>query len=324
MDDDASHLRISKLFLERNDRFQVTSMESPQQVLDEGVDGYDCLIVDHNMPGMSGVELAEKIRALSTVPIIVFTGRGSEEVAAQAFHAGVNDYVKKSPDPSSYTLLKNRVIHAVEKAEALEALERSMERLRDYSRRLELMLEHATKLRENQSIQDILDYSCHILHELLGYNTGSFGYVSDGNLIHFYVWGRQIERNVAMPLNGRGITVRAAVTGVTQSVSDVSLDPDYVFLDELDIEGVGSELDVPLSIRGNVIGVLNLESEVRGAFTSDDQRIVELLVRHISSVLECMLSHDKGDDLGERFKDTVFTNSTNNMFTGGAAEPVPA
>ena len=47
------------------------------------------------MPKMNGIELAQKIRETSDIPIILYTGQGSEEVAELAFSVGIDDYLRK-------------------------------------------------------------------------------------------------------------------------------------------------------------------------------------------------------------------------------------
>src|SRR3989338_1183390 len=56
----------------------------------------DLMIADMKMPGLSGIELAETLRAEKrNIPVILITAEGSEEVARQAMRAGVADYLVK-------------------------------------------------------------------------------------------------------------------------------------------------------------------------------------------------------------------------------------
>ena len=66
------------------------------------------------MPDLDGLELAKKIRKINDVPIILYTGQGSEEVAEKAFSIGVNDYIRKEIDPSHYQVLLRRLKNIVE------------------------------------------------------------------------------------------------------------------------------------------------------------------------------------------------------------------
>jgi PAS domain S-box-containing protein len=67
------------------------------------------------MPQVDGIELATKIREISDVPIILYTGEGSEDVASNAFEVGINDYLRKEFVDSHYQVLVKRIIMAVEK-----------------------------------------------------------------------------------------------------------------------------------------------------------------------------------------------------------------
>ena len=55
----------------------------------------DLILLDVNMPGMSGLEICREIRASSEVPIIMLTVRNTEHDKVQALDAGADDYVVK-------------------------------------------------------------------------------------------------------------------------------------------------------------------------------------------------------------------------------------
>jgi two-component system, OmpR family, KDP operon response regulator KdpE len=55
----------------------------------------DLILLDVNLPGMSGFETCKEIRRTSGVPIIMITVRDSERDKVQAFDAGADDYVVK-------------------------------------------------------------------------------------------------------------------------------------------------------------------------------------------------------------------------------------
>ena len=55
----------------------------------------DLIILDVNMPGISGIETCAEIRTSSDVPIIMLTIRNSERDKVQALDAGADDYVVK-------------------------------------------------------------------------------------------------------------------------------------------------------------------------------------------------------------------------------------
>jgi two-component system KDP operon response regulator KdpE len=55
----------------------------------------ELVITDLYMPHMDGVELCKRIRALSTVPIIVLSVKGEERSKVEALDSGADDYVTK-------------------------------------------------------------------------------------------------------------------------------------------------------------------------------------------------------------------------------------
>jgi DNA-binding response OmpR family regulator len=57
----------------------------------------DIMLLDFLMPGMSGFEVLEQVRAFSSLPIIAFSAR--KEVAESAIKKGADDYITKPFDP---------------------------------------------------------------------------------------------------------------------------------------------------------------------------------------------------------------------------------
>jgi DNA-binding NtrC family response regulator len=72
---------------------------------------FDLLIVDKNLPGISGVEVAKLARKLQPgVPVLMITGYASEESAREAAAYGVSDYILKPIDLEDF---RRRMIHSL-------------------------------------------------------------------------------------------------------------------------------------------------------------------------------------------------------------------
>ena len=81
---------------------------------------------------------------------------------------------------------------------------------------------------------------------------------------------------------GEGVTGWVARQGKPARVDDVTQDSRYVpFRDE-----VRSELAVPLEVRGEVHGVINVDSDVPAAFSASDQALLEALAEQASHVIQ--------------------------------------
>ena len=59
----------------------------------------DLVVLDINMPGLSGFQVCETIRAGSNVPVIMLTVRGEEEDLVRALGLGADDYLTKPFSP---------------------------------------------------------------------------------------------------------------------------------------------------------------------------------------------------------------------------------
>jgi len=116
VDDEPDFADMVATVLEReNDRFDITTANNVSDGLDRlaGAE-FDCIVSDHDMPGKNGIEFLKAVREeYPDLPFILFTGKGSEEVASGAISAGVSDYLQKRSGRDRYGLLANRITNLV-------------------------------------------------------------------------------------------------------------------------------------------------------------------------------------------------------------------
>lgn len=110
VDDDAEQLK-SLAFLLRMGGFEVMTYQSAQSFLEmDDPRKPGCLLLDHRMPGMTGMELqAELVERGSLLPVIFLSAHGDIPMAMQAVHRGAMDFLVKPAAPDV-------LIAAVEKA----------------------------------------------------------------------------------------------------------------------------------------------------------------------------------------------------------------
>ncbi|MFB6220751.1 MAG: response regulator [Halolamina sp.] len=131
VDDEPGFTELVGDFLEREDsRLSVrnaTSVDDASSVLrDEKI---DCIVSDYDMPGKNGLEFLELVRdEYPNLPFILFTGRGSEQIASEAISAGVTDYLQKEGGRDQYKILANRVRNSVQSVRAEAAVKRTEQR----------------------------------------------------------------------------------------------------------------------------------------------------------------------------------------------------
>ena len=95
--DDDEAMRDSLAWLVESQGFAVTAFASGEAFLAACHDDMvGCLVLDVRMPGMSGLELYERLNARhSTLPVIFITGHGDVPMAVSALKKGAVDFIEK-------------------------------------------------------------------------------------------------------------------------------------------------------------------------------------------------------------------------------------
>jgi FixJ family two-component response regulator len=102
VDDDES-LRRSLARLLRAAGFQpVTYLSAEALLADDDRPHFDCLMLDIQLGGMSGIELSERLAASgSTTPVIFITAHDDPEMQARAVEASCAAYLRKTEPAQS-------------------------------------------------------------------------------------------------------------------------------------------------------------------------------------------------------------------------------
>ena len=118
---------IVNRFEHKSNQITIQTATTPQEGLSIlTTDPVDCILSGYEMPAQDGLEFLETIREdYPDLPFILYTSRGSEEVASEAISAGVTDYLQKDAGPDHYELLANRITNAVSQYRAEKELARN-------------------------------------------------------------------------------------------------------------------------------------------------------------------------------------------------------
>ncbi|MBD3840922.1 MAG: response regulator transcription factor, partial [Campylobacterales bacterium] len=76
--------------------FQVDSFEDGLQALENAFKGYDCFVLDINVPSLDGISILKELRtSYHTTPILIISSNIDLETIKEAYGEGCNDYIKK-------------------------------------------------------------------------------------------------------------------------------------------------------------------------------------------------------------------------------------
>lgn len=117
VDDEPKFAMVVKNKLEEDNNIEATIESNPNRALDKiRAKEIECVVSDYAMPGMNGIQLLTEVRKeYPKLPFIIYTGKGSEQIAEKAFSAGATDYVIKTvgDDEEPFTALEQRILNAV-------------------------------------------------------------------------------------------------------------------------------------------------------------------------------------------------------------------
>ena len=128
VDDDLCLLEVSKQILMMENSFEIdtaTSVDEAFKKMEQ--QNYDAIISDYVMPQKDGLQFLQGLRERqNSIPFVIFTGKGREEVAIRALNLGADQYLNKTGDPETvYCELAHAIRQAVDRRSAqIKVLER--------------------------------------------------------------------------------------------------------------------------------------------------------------------------------------------------------
>jgi L-methionine (R)-S-oxide reductase len=131
--------------------------------------------------------------------------------------------------------------------------------------------------RESEADQ-VLRQTVEVLHDRFDHYSWVGIYLIEGEDLVLGPWkGPQATEHVRIPV-GQGVCGAAAASGSTEIVDDVSADDRYLAC----FPSTRSEIVVPISYEGRVVGEIDIDSDQPAAFTEDDRTFLERVAVLIS------------------------------------------
>lgn len=134
-----------------------TDVEEGLELLEDN--DVDCVVSEYALWKSNGLEFLREVRAeYGDLPFILFTSKGSEDIASEAISAGVTEYLEKKFTTEQYTLLANRVRQVVSKHRAEEEVKQAHNALETAREGISILDEDGEFLYLNDAYADIYGY----------------------------------------------------------------------------------------------------------------------------------------------------------------------
>lgn len=219
-------------------------------------------------------------------PVILTTGR--IETYKRVLRTGIPETIERI---TSYNEERQLKVFAFKAGEYLGLITRDISDEIYFEETLLDLQGHALKLRECDSLKQIYDVTVDAMTNILSHSACDILMVKDDYLIQ--VASNNLPMDLKIPLDGKGLTVRAINTMQPVLENDVAENSSYIIAAELpDTKAASgfqisqSELVVPIIVESEAIGVLNIESVAKNAFTSNDRLLLEILAIQVASAIK--------------------------------------
>ncbi|WEL20824.1 PAS domain S-box protein [Halorhabdus sp. BNX81] len=312
VDDQADLAAVVAEMLERDADITVETATSATEALERLSGGqFDCLISDYAMPGMDGIEFLEAVRADDPdLPFILYTGKGSEEVASEAITAGATDYLQKGGGTEQYELLENRIRNAVAQYRSGQRAAK-LDRIRSLASDVNQVLVRADSRAKAEAAV------CERIVDTDRYEFAWIGTVdpdtdrlvvrerageSDGYLEEITVTADESP-------TGKGPTGTAARERRVAVSQNIAEDPDLDrWADAATARGFQSVAAVPLEHEDTLYGVLTLYADEPQPFDGDERDLLSELGADIGHALHSFAIDEKRREERDR-REALFANA---------------
>ena len=167
----------------------------------------------------------------------------------------------------------------------MQAARKSVVHFRERSELLDFLLEVAAATAGTLDLDRLLADVAEIVQKVLPYDLFAILLYSEKRRdlrIRYGVGHREeVVANLALAL-GEGITGTAAARGEPVLVGDVRSDPRYLN----SVDAVRTELAVPMTARGKLVGVIDLQSTRVNAYTEYDRALLRLIAARVSVAID--------------------------------------
>ena len=282
VEDDEDHaLLVQRSFLKQKQGVQLKVVKDGQACMEQlSRFKYSLVLLDYSLPRMDGIKVLRKIQeAGHTIPIVIITGQGTEEVAVDAMKLGASDYITKSTGyANALPNLVGKVLEQRLTSQRLQAAEERLQLLKDIS------IDLSVKLKLEELAQGLVEGACRLVNANAGMVVflsadGTQGEISETKGL------TMPATSLIGPIQQKGIFGWVVNNRAPILTSDLEADPK--------IAGTPAHqpplkraIGIPIYREDTIQAVLVVgDPEIQDPFTQADAEVLTSLCTHAGSVL---------------------------------------
>lgn len=283
--------------------YEVAAFGDPAAAAAEIKSGhFDIIISDIKMPGMTGLDILRCARHVDPQALVILmTGYGSMETAVEAINEGAYDYLLK---PVEFPQLELVIKRGLEKRRLGRAKSFLLTELRDKNQKLEdrvieinALYEAGKKLGSTIELKSLLETIVRLATSVLHAEIGSILLLDDDNefltIAAAIGLSDEIIKTTRLPL-GSSIAGHVAATKEPLFVADVNRDERFNKETRSERYGNASLLSVPLMVKNEVIGVINMARKICGGdFGEHDLKLLTTFATQAAVAIDNAANFDK-------------------------------
>lgn len=278
--------------LEPNGYQALTAMDGKEGLSKALAENPDLIILDLEMPKLSGMEVLESLNQEgSDIPVVVITFHGSESIAAETFRLGVKNYITK---PFKMEEILEAIEQALresrlegERAELLDQLQLANEELKRRIKEFNILHGIGQAMNSLLRLEDLLDRAVEAALYLVGAEEGAV-FLLDQEADELYVGAGQGPGKEYAEGFRLGVEDSIMKEAMETDRPTIAESPSVDVSQRADAGGaVKAFLNVPLKIRGKVIGVLSTAKPFSDqSFSKNDKYLLSVLADYVAIGIE--------------------------------------
>ena len=246
---------------------------------------FDIIIADIRMPGMDGIVLLETVKQLRPeTDVIIITGYPATETAIKALKYGAFDYIIKPFTVEELIMTAKRCFERRFMSAEISAL-----------KSISALYEVSKAIAKDVDLENFLQLVLSNAIEVTSADSGSLMLIDEGGNLKIKA-AKGLEKDIFLSTS---VKIGEKIAGYVANSGEPLLligrfEDDTRFKDIRRREDIRSSLSIPLKIKNEVIGVINLNKIVSGInFTESDKELITIFAEQAASVIRDAQLHSK-------------------------------